>query len=81
MPEPRRVDVADVHDLATELPLWARMKHAVGHRPMTLAALADDLDAKVGSIEKVIQRKKRVFTKVDGQDGIARIALLERRVS
>ena len=54
----RRVDPADVHDLATELPLWARMRHAVAHGPMTLAALADDLDAKVGSLEKVVQRKK-----------------------
>ncbi len=77
----RRVDVADVQDLASELPLWQRMKHAVAHRPMTLAALAEDLDAKVASIDKAIQRKKNVFTKVDGQDGVARIALLERRIS
>ena len=77
----RRVDVADVQDLASELPLWLRMKHAVSQRPMTSAALADELDAKVGSIEKAVQRRKTLFTKVDGHDGVARIALLERRVS
>ena len=77
----RRVDVADVQDLAVELPLWVRMKHAVAHRPMTLAALAEELEANVGSLDKAAKRKSKVFTRVDGDDGVARIALLERRVS
>ena len=77
----QRVDVADVSDLAAGLPIWMRVKHAISGRPMTIAALAEELGEKVVSIEKAIQRKKKVFTRVDGTDGVSQVALLERRVS
>ena len=51
------------------------------HRPMTLAALAEELDAKVDSLEKAASRRPKVFTKVHDDDGIYRLALVERRVS
>ena len=75
------VNVADIQDLSTSLPLWQRMKSAVATRPMTLAMLAEELGAKVDSVDKAVQRKATVFTKVDGKDGVARIALLERRTA
>ena len=46
-----------------------------------MVALAEELDAKVDSLEKAVKRKHRVFTRVDGDNGVARIALLERRTS
>ena len=61
------------------LPLWVRMKQLVAHQPLTYAAIAESLGAKVDSVEKAARRKRTVFTRVDGDDGVARIALLERR--
>ena len=77
----RRINVADVADLSVQLPLWARIKHAVTEQPMTLVLLAEELGAKVDSVDKAVKRKPTVFTRIDGDDGVARIALLERRVS
>ena len=45
---------------------------------MTLVALADDLSAKVDSVEKAVKRRASIFTKVDGRDGVSRVALLAR---
>lgn len=70
------VDIRDVQDLSAELPLWRRIQNAVKSGPLTLAALADDLSAKVDSVEKAVKRKATVFTKVDGRDGVQRVALL-----
>ena len=75
------IDVADVQDLSAQLPLWVRMKHAVVNHPMTLVSLSEELGAKVDSLDKAVKRKGRVFTRVDGPDGVARIALVERRSS
>ena len=49
--------------------------------PQTYAQLAEDLDAKVDSIIKATTRKTKTFTKVAGDDGVTRLALVERRVS
>jgi hypothetical protein len=77
----RRVDVADVEALAVTLPLWQRMLNLLKHRsPLTYAAIAKELDAKVDTVEKTVTRSKgRLFTKVTGTDGITRVALVERR--
>ena len=48
--------------------------------PLTLARLADELGEKVDSVKKAAARKD-AFIKVLGQDGIQRIALVERRIS
>lgn len=73
----RRIDPAGVEDLAEALPLWQRIKHAVQHQPLTLAALATELGANVESLDRTVRRKKQLFTRVTGADGIARVALLE----
>lgn len=77
----RRVEVADVEALAVTLPLWQRVLNLLKHRsPLTYAAIANELDAKVDTVEKTVTRSKgRLFTKVTGADGITRVALVERR--
>jgi hypothetical protein len=76
----RRVDLADVQDFAAKLPLWQRMAHTLRRGPMTMAALAEDLDAKVATVERAVDRSKgRLFARVPSADGVTRIALVERR--
>lgn len=76
-----RVDVAGNRDLAAELPLWMRMKHALSRGPQTLARLAEDLGANVETLDRTVRRKSAVFTRVPSPDGISRIALLESRAA
>ena len=76
------VDPATVDELAVSLPLWARIRAELkSGKPRKLIELADALDAKVDSIEKAIKRKSDVFIRIPGEDGIHRIALLERRMA
>ena len=72
------VDVRHVQELAEALPLWTRMQSALTRGPRTLTALADELGANVDSLDRTVRRKSAVFTRVPGQDGVNRIALLER---
>jgi len=77
-----RVDPRDVEELAVSLPLWQRVASELRAGPQTYAQLAESLgDAKVDSIVKATKRKGNVFTKVAGNDGVHRLALVERRVS
>ncbi len=79
-----RVNLADVEDLAGNLPLWQRVAHLIkagGGVPLTLAQISEELGAKVDSIKKATTRAKSTFVSVPGTDGIARIALVERRAS
>ena len=77
-----RVDPRDVEELAVSLPLWQRVASELRAGPQTYAQLAESLgDAKVDSIVKATKRKGNVFTKVAGDDGVHRLALVERRVS
>ena len=77
-----RVDPRDVEELAVSLPLWQRVASELRAGPQTYAQLAESLgDAKVDSIVKATNRKTKVFTKVAGDDGVYRLALVERRVS
>ncbi len=79
----RNVNVATVDGLADKLPLSLRIEHALAaHRgPMTLVALADELGAKVDSIDKAVRRGQKTFTRVLGEDGIHRISLVSKRVA
>ena len=76
-----RVDVANVDDLAAGLALRRRIRAAVTHQPQTLASLAEQLSANVESLNRTVRRHSDTFTRVTGADGIARIALVERRTS
>ena len=75
------VNVATVDGLADKLPLSVRIEHALKRGPMTLVALADELGAKVDSIDKATRRGQGTFTKVLGPDGIHRIALVAKRTA
>jgi hypothetical protein len=74
-------DLSRVGDLATGLPLRLRIREAVSHTPQTVANLAEQLGAKVDSIDRAVRRNPGLFTRAAGDDGIARIALTERRAS
>lgn len=76
----RNVDLAAVEGLAEKLPLPARMAHALKRGPMTFAELASTLDAKVDSVIKASKRSN-AFMKLPGQDGVYRLALVERRIA
>jgi hypothetical protein len=75
-----RTNLAEVQDLSQKLPLWQRLTHVLkaASRPLTLAELADELDAKVDTVTKAVARSK-AFTRVLSADGIQRISLVERR--
>jgi hypothetical protein len=75
----RNVNVATVDGLADKLPLSVRLEHALRRGPMTVFALAEELGAKPDSIDKAARRGQKTFTRVLGQDGIQRIALVEKR--
>jgi hypothetical protein len=77
----RRVEPSTVQSLASEVPVWQRIKHAVRSGPLTIAELAAEIDAKPDTVEKAIRRKAQVFSLVKGANGVQRVALIERRVS
>ena len=77
----RNVNVATVAGLAANLPLNLRMEYALRHGSMSLVALADELDAKPDSIDKAARRGQKTFTRVLGEDGIQRIALVAKRIA
>ena len=74
----RNVDLADVADLASKLPLWQRMTSVLRRGPMTIPDLATELGAKTDSIAKAVNRSEgRIFTRITS-DAKLKIALVER---
>jgi len=72
-------DLAESDDFAGKLPLWQRMRGTLKQGPLTLVAMAGELDAKVDTLDRTVRRSPRLFTRVAGADGVTRIALVERR--
>jgi hypothetical protein len=72
----RPADVADHEELGAGLPVWQRMKQELSHGAQTLVALASTLDVPLNSVVVEARRKTKVFTKVLGADGVARVGLL-----
>ena len=74
----RPVNLAGVEALADRVPVHQRMRHVLARGPMTYAAIAAELGAKVDTVQKAASRKG--FLKlVNSADGIHRIALAEER--
>lgn len=77
----QRKDVRDVPELAPEAPLHWRMQKLLGQRgPLPHQAIADELDAKIGTVKKAVQRgagEGGPFVVLD-QDGVKVVALLAR---
>jgi hypothetical protein len=77
----KRVNLAEVQELAVKLPLWQRINHALRSGPLTIAAMAEVLGAKVDSITKAVTRSEgKYFARIVGTDGVDRWALLDRSV-
>jgi hypothetical protein len=77
----RPIDLAAVEGLSDKLPLHVRMVHALKRGPLPIVLLANELDAKPDSVEKAARRGAQLFNRVQGQDGITRLALVEHRVA
>ena len=70
----RRIDVADVDDLAARMPLRLRMAKVLRRGALTPDALAAELDADLETIKRTARRHKQQFTVLPG----GRLGLLER---
>ena len=86
----RRIDLADVPDLAGNLSVFERMRHALKSGPMSAVELAMEFapdedeaarDRRVETIKRTGRRYKRLFTVVPGHDGVHKLALVENRVA
>jgi len=77
-----RTNLATVDDLADRLPLRQRIEHLLKGGALTLATIAEELSAKVDTVNKTVTRDEgRRFVKVPGPDGIYRIGLAERSIA
>ena len=80
-----RVNLADVEDLAKQLPTWQRIAHflkAGGGQPRTIAEIAEELDVKPDTVKKATSSRgkgRSMFATIPGTDGTTRIALVEKR--
>jgi hypothetical protein len=74
------VDLATVAGLADKLPLSGRMLGLLKAGPSTIATIATTLEAKPDTVEKTLKRHEgKLFTRVDGVNGVYRWGVLERR--
>ena len=75
-----RTDIADVAELAPELPIRARMIRLLSGGPLLLHEIAEELDVTVEAVRSAAKRHQgRTFTTVTGPDERERWALLESR--
>jgi len=75
-----REELADYHDLSVGLPLRQRITAALKDGPKTVASIAEEIGAKLDTVEKTLKRSTRAFTSViKSSDGIHRWALLDDR--
>lgn len=74
-------DITAVEELSASLPLWQRIQGEVRKRPRTIVEIAEALGVKADSVEKAVKRKTKLFTRISGDDGIRRIALIEGRLA
>ena len=76
------IDATTIDEVASELPLWQRIRAVVRTGPMTLATIASEVGHdNVATIDRVVRKYKRLFTKVSSADGVTRVALVERRTA
>jgi AAA domain len=74
----QRTDVRDVPELAGQVPLKARIAHAITTQAKSYAELAEELDVPVNSVVQTVRRwEGKAFTKLlKTPDGVHRIGLL-----
>lgn len=74
-----RADLATIDGLAERLSHSQRMAAALTRGPRTLVSLAEELGAKVETLDRTVRRKSAMFTRVSNSpDGVTRIALVDR---
>ena len=74
------VDATTIDEVVQALPLWQRIRAIVKAGPQTLATIASELNHdNVDSLDRIVRKHKGLFTKVFGDDGVARIALVGDR--
>jgi hypothetical protein len=79
-----RTSLADVAELADKLSTFERIVSALKAGPLTVSELADNLDAKLDTVEKTVKRhtEKGRLIKLMAANGVpTRYGLAERRVS
>lgn len=69
----RRVDPAQVDDLAAKLPTWQKIRSLLRNGPLTMADLCSEVGGNSESVRKAVSRGTKWFTKLD--DG--RVALVD----
>ena len=74
----RRVNVADVADLAGHLSVRQRMAHLLRHGALSPDQIADELQAEAETVKRTARRYSKQFTLLKGADGFPRIGLSER---
>jgi hypothetical protein len=74
-------DLAQTAELVTGLSLRERIYSRVKRGPVTLAILAEELDARADSLDRTVRKHKSLFTRITDEDGIQRVALLERKTA
>ena len=72
----RRVNVADVSDLAGHLSIRQRMVHVLRRGSLSPEAVANEVDASLETVKREVRRRKGTFTLLPG----GKVALLERHV-
>ena len=73
----RPVEVADVPDLAGQIPIRQRMMHLLRRGGLSVADIAEELDAPADTVKKALQRDRgKAFTRLPGADGRHLIGLL-----
>lgn len=78
------VDLATVEGLAEKLPIAARLAAALRSGPLTVAQLADELEAKPDTVEKTLRRGMGTrFTRIEGKTAgsVFHWALMDRRTA
>lgn len=72
----RRTEIAEVAELAEDLKLWERIRHALRGGAKTIAELSNELDKERDDIRRTLNRKNKLFTLVTGNaDGVHRWGL------
>lgn len=66
----QKVDIEDVDELASKLPLMDRMKRALKKGSMSVKALAEATDSKPGSIRKMVSTYSSTFIRVSDKVGL-----------
>ncbi len=77
----RRVNVADVSDLAGHLSVRQRMAHLLRRGAMKPELVASEIQADAETVKRTARRYPKQFTVVKGSDGTSRFGLVEKRVS